>query len=84
MEKVIEEELKGRVAINPIDILTYYDAKDGIGADSDNAPDRINEVIVSHLRRQKAEEAYPAWIKGLRNRYTIEINWAQWKQIAGG
>ena len=81
MEKVIEEELRDRIIIEPKDIVAYYEAHYGFKTDLDKEPENINEVIVEQLRRQKAENAYRLWIKNLRNKYTIEINQELWKKI---
>jgi hypothetical protein len=42
---------------------------------------RINEKIIKHLRRDKAEKAYGAWIEELSQRYPVEINWEQWRKL---
>ena len=82
MEKVIDEELKHRITIEPNEILAYYDAHVRSKADDFQKPVDINEVIVMQLRRKKAESAYLAWIKMLQKEYTIEINQKQWEKIA--
>jgi len=81
MEKVIEEELKDRITIEPKDIVAYYEAHYRFKTDLDKELENIEEAIVEQLRRHKAEAAYQSWIKDLRNKYTIEINQAQWKKI---
>lgn len=85
MDKVIAKELKNQVAITPEDIAEYYerhfqDRKNDPG--SDPAAVDINEIIVKQLRRQKAEEAYKAWIEELKAKYEIEINKELWQKIA--
>lgn len=82
MEKVIDEELKHRITIEPNEILAYYDAHVRSKADDFPKPGDTNEVIVMQLRREKAEDAYLAWIKTLQKEYIIEINQKQWEKIA--
>jgi hypothetical protein len=82
MEKVIDEDLKHRITIEPDEILAYYDAHVRSKADDSLKPGDINEVIVMQLRRKKAENAYLAWMKTLQKEYTIEINQKQWEKIA--
>jgi hypothetical protein len=86
LEKVIEEELKNRITITAEDISDYYQKnyqgrqeESGAGQSSED----INEAIVKQLRRQKAEDAYNAWIGTLKAQYEIEINRVQWEKISG-
>ncbi len=85
-DKVIEEELKNRIAITPEDIAEFYkknyEGKEQETAQEQNSED-INETIVKQLRRQKAEESYSSWIEELKGQYKIEINRDQWEKITG-
>jgi len=81
VEKVIEQELKDSVHISTKDILDYYASHYGVDLDFDVKPNDINSVIVKRLRREKAENAYRAWIERLRKKYTVEINKAEWEKI---
>jgi hypothetical protein len=85
METVIEAELKNRISISPEDIAEYYQNNyQGKEAETDSTRPSgdINETIVKQLRREKAEQAYKAWIEDLKSKYTIEINSEQWDKIA--
>ena len=82
MEKVIEEELKPRITIEPDEILAYYDEHIRSKSDSGSIAGDPNAVIVMQLRRKKAEEAYSSWIQKLEKAYTIEINQTEWKKIS--
>jgi len=86
LDKVIEEELKNRIAITPEDISDYYQkhyqGREEESAAGQNSED-INEAIVKQLRRQKAEETYNAWIETLKEQYEIEVNRVQWEKITG-
>jgi hypothetical protein len=85
-EKVVEEELGNRITITPEDISQFYQKNYG-GQKNESTPDKneedINETIVKHLRRQKAEEAYSSWIEDLKGQYRIEINNEQWEKVTG-
>jgi parvulin-like peptidyl-prolyl isomerase len=86
MEKVIAEELEGRIDVTPDDISRYYQDNDiDIESASDSQEDsqEVNTNIVKHLRREKVEAAYQPWIKNLREAYTIEINNSAWEEIVG-
>ena len=86
LEKVIAQELDGKIAITPEDISKYYEQhfqETGPDSDMENRPSDIDEIIVKNLRREKLEEAYALWIKGLQKRYTVEINREQWEKILG-
>ncbi|UCF91984.1 MAG: SurA N-terminal domain-containing protein [Desulfobacterales bacterium] len=83
MEKVIYQELQTQVNITADDIAEFYEENyKGKNLETERAED-INALIVQQLRRKKAEEAYQAWIKKLREKYAIEINTRQWQKITG-
>lgn len=86
LEKVIEEELKNRIAISPEDISEFY-RKNIQGrenkSETGQLPEDINETIVNQLRRQKAEETYNSWIESLKEKYGVEINSDQWEKLTG-
>ena len=86
MDKVIDKELKNRITITSEDIAEHY-KKHYQGRENDPGSDQpsadINEIIVHQLRRQKAEEAYKAWIEELKAKYEIEINGQLWEKITG-
>lgn len=81
MEKVIEEELKARITIEPGEILAYYDTHIRPKSDATMMSGDPDQVIVTQLRRKKAEDAYGEWIKDLEKQYPIEINQIQWENI---
>lgn len=85
IEKVIAEELEKKVVITPESISEYYERNYDsffLNPGSKENPANINEFVVKHLRREKAEEAYKDWIKKLKKNYKIEINRARWEEIA--
>lgn len=85
MEKVVDQELKDQIVITPEEISRFYEDK--YKEHNLNPPEKdtkdINEAIIENLRRKKLEEAYQAWIKELKAKYTIDINKEQWKRITG-
>ena len=86
MQKVIDSELKDQIVITPEDIASYYEKNiksKNLGTESAEPTEDINELIIKYLRREKAEEAYKVWIKKLKEKYSIEINSAQWEKISG-
>ena len=86
MEKVIDAELKNRIAISAEDIAQHYKKNyqdQEIEPDSAQSSQDINEAIVMQLRREKAEQAYNAWVEDLKAKYVIEINSEQWDEITG-
>ncbi len=86
MEKVVDSELKNQIVITSEDISRYYDKnlkrQDPANETSTKTGD-INETIIKHLRREKAEQAYKVWIEKLKVQYTIETNSIQWEKITG-
>lgn len=86
MEKVIDSELESKIVITSEDIANYYEKNvkaQRPDLDSETKMEDINEMMIKNLRQQKMEEAYQKWIKELKQRYTIEINSAQWQKISG-
>lgn len=86
IQKLIREDLENRIQISAQDVSTYYQAhRRALIEDSEHKetlPSRkMDERIVKELRRKKAEEAYTDWIEGLRGKYQIDINLAQWQRI---
>jgi len=81
IDKVIAQELIELVQINSEDIAEYYKANFPNGLPPDDDPEEINQRIVIHLRRQKAEASYQEWIDGLRPLYPIEIDSNSWKEL---
>jgi hypothetical protein len=79
IEKVIEKELVDKVQITADDVTAYYRRHFSKGAPED--ADNIRLRIVTHLRRQKAEEDYRSWMEGLRQTYPAEINQERWNQL---
>ena len=79
IEKVIEKELVDKVQITGDDVAAYFNIHfpDGAPEDADN----IRRRIISHLRRQKAEEEYEGWMEGLRQTYPVEIHQERWNQL---
>jgi len=86
MDKVIDEELAGKITITPEDISEYYQnhyqGRD-LESESGSTSEDINKTIVDQLRRQKAEENYQAWIESLKAKYPVEINSELWEKITG-
>lgn len=77
MQKTIAAEVESKIEITPNDISRYYKEKrkkEDSEANGDGVEKENEKVIVTELRRQKAEKEYQTWIKGLQKRYTIEIN----------
>ena len=86
IEKVVNEELSGKITITPEEISEYYEGyfkKDGLTSDLEDRSKNINEIIITNLRRKKLEEAYKSWIKKLQEKYTIEVNKVQIGKVAG-
>jgi len=86
MDKVIDEELAGKITITPEDISEYYQnhyqGRD-LESESGSTSEDINKTIVDQLRRQKAEENYESWIETLKAKYPVEINSDLWEKITG-
>lgn len=88
LEKVIASELQNQMAITPKDIKTHYEKyyklkpDDGSAAVDESRRAVDNEAIIRDLRRRKAEDAYDAWLEGLKARYPVEVNVAVWDKLS--
>jgi hypothetical protein len=84
VEKVIEVDLRERIAITAEDVTAYY-ARHYRGraaeADSEEKFRSLKEAVVAELKRQKEEDAYGEWVGRLKARFTIEINTQLWEQM---
>ena len=86
MEKLVDAELRGQIAISPEDVAGYYDQHyrgKAAGADSDDTFQRLMESIVADLQRQKIEDAYGAWIDRLKEKYPVDVNREAWGRLEG-
>jgi hypothetical protein len=81
IDKVIAQELIQPVQIEADDIAQYFKANYPGGIPKDEDSDAINQRIIIHLRRQKAESSYQEWIDGLRSLYPIEVDSDAWKGL---
>ena len=85
LERVVRQELEGQVEIAPEDVAAYYAehyaARDSAEAEAPMTAESINAAIVTHLRRTKAQEQYPAWIQGLQERFGLAVDWERWHQL---
>jgi hypothetical protein len=85
MDKLVDVELRPHVAITAEDLTGYYEQNYGgkaAGADSEQKFERLKGILVADLQRAKTEEAFGAWIDGLRSKYIVEVNAPLWARIA--
>jgi hypothetical protein len=86
VEKLVDAELRGEIAISSEDVASYYDQHyrgKAAGADTDEKLQRLKETIVADLQRQKIEDAYGAWMTRLKEKYPVDINWEAWGRLEG-
>lgn len=84
VEKVIARELVDRVEITTEDVAEYYKTHYAQGPPADQSEQELNVKIITHLRQQKAEKKYQAWIDGLRKSYSVTVNQKQWDTLVRG
>ncbi len=82
INKVIERELVDKVEITSQDVADYFQVHYPEGVPEGENADEINQKIVRHLRHQKAEEMYQAWIENLRKSYPVDIDQQRWNRLA--
>jgi hypothetical protein len=85
-EKVLRDDLGDEIVVSTEEIENYIKelkpATEG-GKKSATISKKKKEKIRELIYRNKMEQAYPLWIRRLREKYQIEINREQWKQLIG-
>ncbi len=84
MEKLMDIELRPHITITAGDISAYYERNyKGKAAEAvtEQKFERLKELLVVDLRRAMMEEAFDAWIGGLKNKHPVEVNAPLWSRI---
>ncbi len=86
MEKVIARQLESQVEITPQDVAEYYrtylkQRPPEARASQPDAETKVDQRVIRHLRRQKAEAAYKQWLQHIRKRYPVHINEDVWQEL---
>ena len=85
-EKVVREDLERSIALTPEEVAAAYESNfPGSGLQGDQKLDdaKVDEKVVRLVRRQKAQNAYQAWLLDLKARYDVEINATAWNKLIG-
>ncbi len=83
-ERVEAAELEKEVLVDAGELKEFYDAylaDSTLELKSEEDAAALSRKIVERLRREKAREKYPSWIKSLYDRYRVEINQDAWLAI---
>jgi len=85
-EKVVQEDLETAVTLTPEEVSAAYEAN--FPARNTDKGQELNDTgadkkVIRLVRRQKAQEAYQAWLLDLEARYEVEINAASWEKLIG-
>lgn len=81
IDRLVANELAAKIRITEEDIAAYYRQQaSGLvpppsGSEGEGG-DRIDQLLVTQLRRQKTEQAYGPWLEELRARYPVTIDQA--------
>lgn len=86
MEKVIAQQLEAQVEITPKDVADYYRTylkrhqpeSDKEGSESDA---KVDQRVIRHLRRQKAEAAYKQWLAHIHKKYRVKLEEKVWQRL---
>ena len=83
-EKVVREDLETSIVLTPEEVSASYEANfPNRGTDRNqklNDP-TADEKVVKLVRRQKAQDAYQAWLLDLKARYDVKINATVWEEL---
>jgi hypothetical protein len=83
-ERVIFEELEKNIPIineEIKDFIESYFESTFITPENEKKTIVLSQEIIRQLRKEKAKEQYPSWIKELRIRYDVKLNKAAWSKI---
>ena len=83
-EKVVQVDLETSIALTPAEVSAAYEANFSIsGTRDEQEPEdaETDEKVIRLVRRQKAQDAYQAWLLDLKSRYDVDINAAAWKKL---
>jgi len=85
IEKVVNRDLVSNIVITIDEIEAYYrdHRKELEHAKPAGETPAVDETIIRNLRRQKAEEAYEAYVQELHTTYPVKINTQKWHHIIG-
>lgn len=87
MEKVLDTELKSKISIGADDINAYYEKnKSAIQTEFDNEESQEDEKeiydrMIRHMKMEKKQSAYQAWMDKKKADYSIEVNQKIWEKI---
>ncbi|MEN8210144.1 MAG: hypothetical protein ABFR31_00380 [Thermodesulfobacteriota bacterium] len=83
IEKLIDQELKGKIEITPREIVEFYNNNSAttpnVETSQQNNTTVLNKIknereLVARLRAQKTQENYSKWMQNLYMAYPVEIN----------
>jgi hypothetical protein len=83
-DRVVFEELEKSITVINEEIKDFYESYFGstfVTPINEKKAIILSQEIIRQLRKEKAKEQYPSWIKELRIRYGVEINKAAWNKI---
>jgi FKBP-type peptidyl-prolyl cis-trans isomerase (trigger factor) len=85
-EKVVRKDLESSIELTPEEVAASYEANfpaRGVGEDQRLNDTAADEKVIKLVRRQKAQDAYQAWLLDLKVRYDVEINATTWERLIG-
>jgi hypothetical protein len=83
-DRVIFEDLEKNITIINEEIKDFYESyfdNTFITPENEEKTIVLSQEIIRQLRKEKAKDQYPSWIKELRIRYGVELNKAAWSKI---
>jgi hypothetical protein len=83
-DRVVFEELEKNITVMNEEIKEFYESHfDGTYVSPENEKKAmvLSQEIIRQLRKEKAKEQYPSWIKGLWIRYGVELNDTAWSKF---
>ncbi len=86
MEKVIAQQLEAQVEITPKDVADYYrtylkDEQPRSGKADSKSGAKVDQRVIRHLRRQKAEAVYKQWLGHIHKRYPVKVEEKVWQRL---
>jgi hypothetical protein len=79
IQKLIDQELKQKIEINPVDIVEFYEQQKletRLSSEKNTVVNKINneKELIKQLRIKKTQKSYNKWIQDIDQMYPVEIN----------
>jgi hypothetical protein len=83
-DRIIFEELEKHITVTNEEIREFYESHFEVTffkPENETKAMAISQEVIRQLRKEKAKEKYPSWIKALWMQYGVKLNETAWNEI---